>query len=217
MITRSDFFLELPRNFAFLKNLPLTFKTLVLKAGTQTESGQWYLVRISGQEMNLKSAIQLKPGETLLLQKSGDMQLKVLERISPESFPETKESAQSGTLKDTPNATETNGPIFLPETLFDVLQLFALRVLNDKNENFLQQEARCYFFDVRWPETIRGLFMKRQPAEYDLYLSEESLSEYSYEKSELLNLFTDLPIHSISLVSENALKLLRSGGISITG
>lgn len=212
-----DFFLEFSRNFAFLKKLPLQFRAHVLEPGTQTSNGRWYLVKIAGHELNIKSMIPLKAGEILLLEKANEYQLRVIEKLADDTTKESFTSSGNSKISGRDETHSQQESLFIPETFQDCLTLFALKILNEKNPDVLQIENSCYYFTLSWPENLQGVFLKKPNGMYDLFLAKESVEKFQADIQEIVSLFSDLPVHNVQIVTESALQNLRKSGISITG
>ena len=68
-------FTPVPRNYAFFKRLPETFRITVLEEGNSIESGTWYYVEINGHNLNLLSQTKLIVGDSFLVRKEHTLKL----------------------------------------------------------------------------------------------------------------------------------------------
>ncbi len=197
-------FFQLPRNFLFFQRLPARFSMVVLKAGNETPKGRWYEVEIRGQQLNLLSRVPLKPGSSVLVEKHGDHELKLLQNNASNPV-----SGNNGLDVFSPaSATANAETTFFPETFLDLASLLALREWESNNEQIIEpRQAAVYRFTLPGETPLSGAFTG-ESGKWRLYLPDILSRKEAAELSAWLN---DLGVYEVHLLPEKELARLGAG------
>lgn len=192
--------LILPRNFAFLQRLPHRFEARVLSLASETTRGKWYEVEINGQKLHLLSKVDLPIGKNVLLEKTQNKNLKLVDsQIEKFSFKETEPMKEFFLWQS------------FPKTFLEFLQaIFIQEWINDKGKIQKEPHLAIYRFMDNKDSKLRGIFYQKQE-KWILFLPESAFEQRDI--SILKTWLSDLGISQIFLVSDERFNQIR--GIDI--
>jgi len=208
-------YIELPRNFLFIKKLPIKFLLDVLSETNKTSKGIWYKVKINNHQLNILSESKLKIGKKYSIEKQEGTKLKIINEILLSSEKEEIEKiSQKIVSKENLFTQEIIKTDYTNMFFADFFTALTVSFMQQNSDNInIEEENNNYFFTFNnFENPVEGVFVNNKNS-WKLYFCFDYIKENNKKEiqNKLKELLFDLSISDIVFTNSSHIQSLKTG------